>query len=52
MAQNQYKIVAYVNNVRTEAIISANSTDAARKLFLAQYSGAKVNIWNVTGPIR
>ena len=52
MAQNQYRILAYVNNVKTEVIISANSTDAARKLFLAQYAGAKVNIWNVTGPIR
>lgn len=51
MAQNQYKIIAYVNNVKTEVIISANSADAARKLFLAQYAGAKVNIWSTTGPL-
>ena len=52
MAQNQYRIVAYVNNVKTEVIISANSTYDAKALFMAQYSGAKVTIWNVTGPLR
>ena len=51
MAQNQYRIVAYVNNVKTEVIISANSTADAKKLFMAQYAGAKVTIWNVTGPL-
>ena len=51
MAQNQYKIVAYVNNVKTEVIISANDASAARKLFLAQYAGAKVVIHSVTGPL-
>ena len=52
MAQNQYRIVAYVNNVKTEVIISANSTYDAKALFMAQYAGAKVTIWNVTGPLR
>ena len=48
----QYKIVAFVNNVRTEAIISASCNQNARNLFLAQYAGAKVVIHSVTGPLR
>ena len=51
MAQSQYKIIAYVNNSKTEVIISANSSADAKKLFMAQYAGAKVTIWSVTGPL-
>lgn len=49
---NQYKIVALVNNVRTEVIISASCQQNARNLFLAQYAGAKVVFYSVTGPLR
>ena len=48
---NQYKIVAFVNNARTEVIISASCQQNARNIFLAQYAGAKVVIHSVTGPL-
>lgn len=43
----EYKVVFYVNNIRTETIVSARSTSEARKLVEAQYSGAKVTIIQV-----
>ncbi len=44
---NKYKIVAYVNGTRTEAVISAWDTGSARKLFEAQYAGCRINIQSV-----
>ena len=38
----QYKVVATVNNMRTEVIISANNLTEAKKLFMAQFAGQKV----------
>ena len=43
----EYKVVFYVNNIRTEAVVLARSTSEARKLVEAQYSGAKVRIVQV-----
>ena len=47
----QYKVVATVNNMRTEVVLSANNLTEAKKLFLAQYAGAKVSNVFVHGPL-
>ena len=47
----KYKVVATVNNMRTEVIISANNLTDAKKLFMAQYAGQKVSNVFVHGPL-
>ena len=48
MAMPQYKVVFRVNGSRSETVVSANSSTAARKLIEAQYAGQKVSIISVT----
>ena len=47
----KYKVVATVNNMRTEVIISANNLAEAKKLFMAQFAGQKVSNVFVHGPL-
>ena len=44
----RFKIIAHVNSVRTEAIICANTSIDARKLFEAQYAACKITYVSVT----
>ncbi len=43
-----YRVVFTVNGRRTETIVRANSSTDARRIVEAQYSGARLNIINVT----
>ncbi len=38
----KYKCVFYVNGIKTETIVVANSIDQAKKLIEAQYGAAKI----------
>ena len=44
----KWKIEFTVNGIRTEAIVSANSSIDAKKLIEWQYSGQRVCVFNYT----
>ena len=45
---NSYKVVFYVNNRRTEQIVSAQNSTDAKRFIEAQYAGAQIRFVSVT----